>query len=476
MATYEMGRQPFGLASPAAWLRRAGIAVEVFDLSRQPLNETQVMEAVRGADLIAIHLPMHTATRLAMQLAPRLKELNGSAHLAAYGLYAPLNARFLRAHGFASVLGGEFEEELCRLAVALRDGRVEGEREAAEAGQSVPRLAFVPPERVGLPPLSRYAQLEQEGRAAKLVGYTEASRGCKHHCRHCPIVPVYQGQFRVVAPEVVLADIAQQVEAGAQHITFGDPDFLNGPTHALRVVRGLHARFPEVTYDATIKVEHLLQHAELLPELQATGCALITSAVESFDDTVLERLQKRHTRADVERAVELVRRHGIALNPTLVAFTPWTSLESYQRMLDALQRLELEAQVAPIQLAVRLLLPEGSGLLELGREEGWLGEFNARQLSYEWRHTDSRVDELCLRVQELVQTATAPGTAVANSVAATRERIFAAVRNLTRAVESVAETPAEAEEDQQAAPLAAAAGVVLPARATIPYLNEPWFC
>ena len=35
---YELGRQPFALASPTAWLARDGFAVDCLDLSLQKLN------------------------------------------------------------------------------------------------------------------------------------------------------------------------------------------------------------------------------------------------------------------------------------------------------------------------------------------------------------------------------------------------------------------------------------------------------
>src|SRR5690349_8321231 len=95
LSTYEMGRQPFGLASPAAWLREAGCEVRALDLSRQRLDE----EAARAADLIACHLPMHTATRLLPPVLAKARGLNPRAHLCAYGLYAPLNASHLRDAG-----------------------------------------------------------------------------------------------------------------------------------------------------------------------------------------------------------------------------------------------------------------------------------------------------------------------------------------------------------------------------------------
>src|SRR5713101_4885879 len=115
ISTYELGRQPFGLVSPAAWLRRRGHAVTCFDLTRQGLDSG----AVREAELIAIYLPMHTATRLACKLIPSLREQNPGAHVCCYGLYAPMNAEYLRSLGVGTILGGEFEGELVRLAERL---------------------------------------------------------------------------------------------------------------------------------------------------------------------------------------------------------------------------------------------------------------------------------------------------------------------------------------------------------------------
>src|SRR5580658_7075615 len=120
LSTYDMGRQPFGLASPAAWLRRDGMDVESVDLSRDPLPAA----TVRAADLVAFHLPMHTATRLAARAAERVRRLNPQAHLCFYGLYAPVNETYLRRLGVETILGGEFEEGLRSLAERLGAGNV----------------------------------------------------------------------------------------------------------------------------------------------------------------------------------------------------------------------------------------------------------------------------------------------------------------------------------------------------------------
>jgi radical SAM superfamily enzyme YgiQ (UPF0313 family) len=390
ISTYELGHQPFGLASPRAWLERAGHEVTCADLAVEALPEVPV----RGADLIAFYLPMHTATRLAVPVIERAKRLNPRARLACYGLYAPINAELLRGLGVEAIAGGEFESALVKLAG--------GEAAVPEIPEiSLARQAFLKPEREGLPELGRYAKLRQNG-DFKLVAYTEASRGCKHVCRHCPVTPVYNGTFRIVGREIVIEDIRQQVDAGARHVTFGDPDFFNGPTHAMAIVKALHAEFPEVSYDATIKIEHLRQHRKLLPALKETGCLFVTSAVESLDDTVLQKLEKNHTRRDFEDVAGDMRAIGLALQPTFLAFTPWTTIESYRDLLRTLAALDLVEQVAPVQLALRLLITAGSRLLELEDIRRVTGAFDSTALIYPWKHPDAAMDALAGRVFRLV--------------------------------------------------------------------------
>ena len=450
ISTYELGRQPFGLASPAAWLLRAGANVTCMDLSREALRE----RPLRSADVVGFYVPMHTATRLAAEVVPVVRKLNRKAHLCFYGLYAPVNESYLRGLGAQTILGGEFEAGFVSLLERLRHAAsVPGPQ--AEPVISLERQHFLVPDRRGLPALSGYAHLNHCDGKPRIVGYTEASRGCKHLCRHCPIVPVYEGRFRIVQPEVVLDDIRQQVAAGAEHITFGDPDFFNGIRHAIAIVIAMHREHPNLTYDVTIKIEHLLRHAEHLVTLRDTGCLFVTSAVESVDDDVLARLEKGHTYADFASVVELFRETGLCLAPTFVAFTPWTTLRGYCELMRRLAELELLEQVAPIQLAIRLLIPAGSRLLELAEVREMVWAFDEAQLVYPWKHSDPRVDELCRRIQERVARSQKNGD--------TRWAIFERLWKLAHEMAGLAVPPLSEGE-----------GLI--ARAAVPYLTEPWYC
>lgn len=435
ISTYELGRQPFGLASPAAWLRQRGHQVTCADLAVGTLPSLEVREA----DAVAFYLPMHTATRLAVPVIGRVRALNPQARVCCYGLYAPVNADYLRSLGVGTIIGGEFEEALVQFV-----------EERVLQGTFIPleRLQFVKPDRAGLPVPARYPKLLLGG-TKRLAGYTEASRGCKHLCRHCPVVPVYQGAFRIVPVDVVLADIRQQVTQGAQHISFGDPDFFNGPAHARRIVEALHAELPDLTYDVTIKIEHLLKRRDLLPVLRETGCLFVISAVESLEDDVLRKLDKGHSRGDFLEAAGVLSDAGLTLSPTFIPFTPWTTMDGYKDLLETVRRLGLIEHVPPVQLSLRLLIPSGSRLLELDDIQSILEGFEPAQLTWKWRHPDAAVDALARDVLHLVHEGTRCGA-------------------------SRRETFAEIEARVHGRPPVDDFGI-LP-RTVIPYMEEPWFC
>ncbi len=440
ISPYELGRQPFNLAQPAAWFRRAGISLACLDLSQQKLDPAVLIEA----EYVAIYLGMHTATRIAAAALPKIRQLAPRARIAAFGLYAPMNADWLRDLGVEAIFGGESEPDLLAW--------VESNVAPIHTQIRRDKIEFLVPDRSGLPALDRYAHLLLADDSRRSVGFAEASRGCKHLCRHCPVVPVYEGKFRVVPAEIVIADVAQQVAEGAQHISFGDPDFMNGPTHALKVAEGLHARFPALTWDATIKIEHLLNHAELLPRMKQYGLLFIVTAVEAVDDTILGYLDKGHTAADFEAALAHTRALGIALAPTFVPFTPWTTLEGYRELLATLLRLHLVEAVPPVQLAIRLLVPQGSYLMHLPEFAARVGDFDPSMLGYPWQADDARVDALQSEIMAWVMQA--------EKAALPRAEVFAGIWARTHA--ALGDSAPSLDAAQFGAP--------------IPHHSEPWYC
>ncbi len=454
LSCYELGHQPFQLASLFAQLQQAGYDAAVVDTAVESLSD----ETIRRARFVALSVPMHTALRLGEQLARRIRALNPAAHICFYGLYASLNEDYLLTGLIDSAIGGEFEEPLLKLLAALETNRHEpipGVSTSQHGSKPwIQRAPLVQPQRAKLPALDRYAHFELNG-TRRIAGYTETTRGCKHTCQHCPITPVYHGRFFAVPFDIVMSDIRAQVEQGAQHITFGDPDFFNGPTHAMRITRALHREFPGVTFDATIKVEHLLKHRNLLPELKANGCAFVVSAIESLNDEALTKLDKGHTSADVAEVFDLMEQTGITLRPSLMPFSPWETVESYLQLLTFFEEHHLVEHVDPVHFSIRLLIPPGSALLDASDAQAWLGKLDAAAYTYRWRHPDRRMDLLHQKVAALAEQAQ---------------------RTQANPIETFFHIKQAALEAVQQEMCVACSIKSYGTRKVIPHLTETWFC
>ena len=446
ISPYDLGRQPFALAEPAAVFRNANYEVESLDLSQQKLTA----EVLVSANVVFIYLSMLTATRIAVEAMPRIKQMAPRARIAVFGWYAPVNEEFLRGLGVDAVFGGESETDMLTYAESLSAADEHPARHQAVV--NLKRIDFMVPDRHSLPALEKYSQLIFPDGNRRVMGFTETTRGCKHLCRHCPVVPVYNGRFYAIPADIVLEDIRQQVAQGAQHISFGDPDFLNGPLHAQRIVEAMHEEFPALTYDAVIKIEHLIKYPDFLPFLRDSGCILVTTAVESVDDTILEHLDKGHTAAEFEQVVSLMKQHEIALAPTFIPFTPWTTISNYIDLLNKIAELKLIMSVNPVQLSLRLLIPSGSRILELPKQETCITDFNPASLGYTWEHRDAEVDVLQENIRNWTEQAESEGLS--------RLQIFNGIRRI--ALSAAGSDEKDVTEEQCGVP--------------VPVHSESWYC
>ena len=449
ISTYELGHQPLHVASPAAALRGAGHEVRCLDLSVQTWDPG----ALEWAQAVGFSVPMHTAMRLALSAGRRVRREHPGRPICFYGLYATVSHELVERELAVRVIAGEYEPALIAWVNELAAPRA-----PASASERpiihLQRGTFDPPARELLPGLERYARLAVDGEE-RLVGYVEASHGCVHRCRHCPVPTVYDGRIRIVQAETVLQDVERLAGMGARHITFGDPDFLNGWRHSLAIVRMLHERHPELTFDCTTKVEHVLEHAGVWEEMAASGCLFVVSALESVNDAILARLEKGHTTAEAVLALDLLREHGIETRPSFMPFTPWTTPRDVLEIIDFVTAHDLVANVDPVQYTIRLLVPEGSLLLQREDLREHLRPYEPERLSYPWRSADPEADRLQERLTALVQQS----AAAQEPTGLTFARIRAAVREATG-------EPGEVEPE----------AIPLGSREGRPRLTEPWFC
>jgi hypothetical protein len=456
VSAYELGHQPVHVASPGSVLRSNGHHVRAVDVSVEPWDKA----LVDWADGVAFSVPMHTAMRMAIALAAGVRAQRPELPICFYGLYAAMSSASEAAAIADRVVVGEYEPGLTAWADEI--SAVEGAGQIGRVVVHLGRSQFKVPARDLLPPLESYARLLL-GDEERLAGAVEASHGCSHRCRHCPLPVVYDGRLRIVPEDVVVADVSQLVALGAQHVTFADPDFLNGPRHALRVAQAVHSSFPDLSFDCTTKVEHVLNHEDLWPALSKAGCLFVVSAFESVDEATLRILDKGHTAADASKAITVLRGQGIEVRPSWLPFTPWAKASELVGMLDFVVAHDLVANVDPVQYTIRLLLPEGSLLLSAPEVKKHLRHYDRERLSWVWSAEYPAFDELQEELAAFVE-ATSTGSAGLG-----QEEVFSEVQSRVRIFASEASPGSAGTRPRRGT---ASSGPPGPR----PRLSEPWFC
>jgi radical SAM superfamily enzyme YgiQ (UPF0313 family) len=217
------------------------------------------------------------------------------------------------------------------------------------------------------------------------------------------VFATYGAKVLMVPEEIVVADVRQLMDDGMTHLTFVDAEFFNSRHAGMRMLRRLHAEFPDLTYDLTTRVDHLRDNPEYVDEMAGLGVRVVTSALEYPAQQVLDALDKEITVADMEGVIAQMRDSGVALNPTFIMFNPWVGFDELLRFRDFVDSNGLGETIDPIQYETRLYLYKGSPLMELPAIRGL--KLTEHEFHYDWEHDDPMVDEL----YEQVSTPPEPG-------------------------------------------------------------------
>ena len=446
LSLYDLGRPPLEALSTAARLRdvlrdAGGGTVEVVDLAVADWPTSHVARA----DAVVVSVPMHTAAMMATDASARIRSENPRASVASFGLYAHLAGDALRNAVDASF--GPHELDALSGWLVARNDSAAGSDANPVAGLSAPQTPVS---------LDGYTQLAVGGER-RVAGAVSASTGCLHRCTHCPVPVAYDGRIRLATVDSVLASAEAQINAGAVHLSFTDPDFLNAPSHARRVLAALNSRFPTVTFDCTVKVEHIVRHVDVWPELAAAGCLFVVSALESVDNDVLKILDKGHTASAGEDAVGILRSAGIEIRPSLLPFTPWTTIGGIAELFAFSERCDLVDSIDPVQYSIRLLVPRGSLLASHPAMLPYRGDYDDAAMTYRWRAADAAVDALQLELAAIAEAGAAQDQAPRETYACMRAVVVDALG------------PGETAAILQAS-------IRYGSTEARPRMTEPWFC
>jgi radical SAM superfamily enzyme YgiQ (UPF0313 family) len=401
VSSFEGGYQPVTALAGFVALRNAGF-------SNTRFHDTYVDglpdDLFDDVDAVAIAVPLFDALQAGLQLSEMIRSKRPEAKIIFFGQYATLNAGRLPGKYGDYAVCGEWEQPLVNFAHHLTTGQVLDKLGLVDARDArsgmiphpyITRNGIALIDRSAAPPLHKYPQPHVEkllGATGITVGGVESTRGCHHKCTYCSVYATYDGKVIPIKDDIVIEDVRNLVALGMQHLTFTDAEFFNAKNQGLRLLRVLHAEFPDLTYDFTTRIDHILEHEEALREMKDLGVRFITSALEFPTQMVLDVVSKEISLADIELAIKTLRDIGIRLSPTFIMFNPWVGKEDLATFRDFIERNDLDDVVDPIQYETRLHLYKGSPLLSRASTAGL--ELTEFEFHYDWKHADPAVDEM----------------------------------------------------------------------------------
>ena len=368
LSFYDLGKQPKIISELYQKLNNGTNEIDIVDYSveEKTLN-------LKNYDALGVYASMHTASVLAEEYL-RNKDLPNK--LFVFGLYAKVFKEMFQNFEIIQNLDNADLESLLNVQL----------NEEYSFKHSVP-------DRTVLPSITDYSHIV-DGSNNLIAGSVETTYGCKHECTHCPVPIEFNGTFKTFGTDKILKDVSNQVEAGAKHISFNDPDFFNGPKHALKILEALNIEHPDLTYDSTIKVEHILKYPDYFKELKNLNMLFVISAFETTNDRVLNILKKNHSSLDLNSAVEFSLSHSIDIRPTWMPFSPWTEKQDLPNIIKLIEEYRLRETVDPIQLTIKLLVPKNSLILNDPDINNYLEEYDPSSFSYSWRYMSPDMDKL----------------------------------------------------------------------------------
>ncbi len=396
ISVFEWGLQPLTAATAGGYLESHAIPVSVDDVFVDAFHAARYEDAW----LVAIAVPVYDAITGAITIARDIKALNPRAHLVFFGQYATVQYRELVPKYGDSAICGDWEEPLRQLAERLAAGVPLDGIPGLFVGTVAPikywaRDQILPPARHLLPELRRYNMTDTPNGSvlqSTVSGNVEVTRGCHHDCSYCSVFAAYGRKVIVIPKESILQDIRTLVESGANHIVFVDADFLSAWKYSRSVVEAMCREFPQLTFEYTTRVDHMLEHPDVVAEFHDLGCTRVTSAFEFPKDEVLALLRKNCTVEDLEQTVRYCHNIGQALNPTFILFNPWVNPDDLLGFDEFIARNHLENVVEPIQYETRLMLYKGTPLLREPSIQAL--QLQENEFHIDWEHPDPLMDEL----------------------------------------------------------------------------------
>jgi anaerobic magnesium-protoporphyrin IX monomethyl ester cyclase len=146
-----------------------------------------------------------------------------------------------------------------------------------------------------------------------------STRGCPYRCEFCSNV-VFGGSYRERSPQNVVDEIETALALGYDRISFTDDVFTMKKERVVRVCQEITRRGLHFNWECLGRVDALDYPTAM--EMKAAGCTRIFFGIESGNEQMLERMNKKISLDEARRAVNAAHQAGLQVGAFFILCYP----------------------------------------------------------------------------------------------------------------------------------------------------------
>lgn len=212
-------------------------------------------------------------------------------------------------------------------------------------GPRIKNLDLLPKPAWDLLPMDLY---NKQGASASSYGngniaILQTSRGCPHHCLHCPKNVVFGETYRVRSIPKVIEDIQYLHDAfGIQEICLEDSNFTIHKKRVMDFCRAMQGSHAHIRFSLPHGIEVQTLDEEMLKAMWSAGFYALHLSIESANEIVKRTQDKRLNSDRMMDIIAMAKTIGYKITGYFMVGFPEETLEDVQMTIDYAEKLHLD--------------------------------------------------------------------------------------------------------------------------------------
>jgi len=382
---------PLGLAYIAGFIEKEGFKVSILDANAENIDITKTTEKIANSPAQMVGITTTTMIiPIVYELSEKIKQISNKMIVVGGPHVSFMDTRTLEeCMAIDIVVRGE--GELTMLDLIKNEGRPETVTGVTYRNRDTGQIVTNPDrERIkdinALPfparhlfpvELYRPGVVLNIGVSGKDYASILTARGCPNKCTFCSSSHFWGTKVRLRSPENIVAEIESLIQDyGVKEIFFKDDTFTFPPARTEKICDLLLERKINVSWCCYARVDSLTE--KVVKKMKSAGCFGLDLGIESGNQEVLNRVNKRITLEQSRQAVKYAKNTGMMIYASFILGLPGDSLETINETINFAK--ELNPHFAHFFVATPF---PGTELYKEAIQQGWLSQLES------WKDLDA---------------------------------------------------------------------------------------